>query len=308
MYETSIKKRLLKPAVIGLLLLFSLIGWFELSMDKSGLDKLASSNDRYLTSASQRALATFGVLTGLKIGLAVIEGSEIGVGVNLQVGDAVQAAYDYVDIAWRTVLYSTIILTGIKYLLLAADYIDQWFLQAALFLLFISSLLNLFRNKRKKAILLLNHGAQISTLVAVVLFLIFPLSVAGGRLLSNHITRPSVSSAENDIADFKTNAFPQKIPGTQNGFWGQVSSLKDQIVKISEFVGAKSQQLSVWLMKIIAGYIFDCLLFPFLLFIFLFWLVKISGYYIFGLQRAQSIKNELADLLQKAYPDSGKQL
>ena len=308
MSQNPVKKKLIQPAIIGLLFLLSVTGLFELSMDKSGLDKLADSNDRYLTLASQRALTTFGVLTGLKIGLAVIEGSEIGVGVNLQVGDAVQAAYDYVDIAWRTVLYSTVILAGIKYLLLAADYIDQWFLQAALFLLFVSSLLNLLKNKKKKAVLIINHCAQISILIAVVLFLILPFSIAGGRLLSNHITKPSVSKAENDIADFKANAFPQKVPGTQSGLWGKVNSIKDQIVKISEFVGTKSQQLSVWLMKIIAGYIFDCLIFPFLLFIFLFWLVKIAGYYLFGLQKTQSIRNELEDLLKKAYPDSGKQL
>ncbi|RKY77229.1 hypothetical protein DRQ07_09040 [candidate division KSB1 bacterium] len=306
MSQNPVKKKLIQPAIIGLLFLLSVTGLFELSMDKSGLDKLADSNDRYLTLASQRALTTFGVLTGLKIGLAVIEGSEIGVGVNLQVGDAVQAAYDYVDIAWRTVLYSTVILAGIKYLLLAADYIDQWFLQAALFLLFVSSLLNLLKNKKKKAVLIINHCAQISILIAVVLFLILPFSIAGGRLLSNHITKPSVSKAENDIADFKANAFPQKVPGTQSGLWGKVNSIKDQIVKISEFVGTKSQQLSVWLMKIIAGYIFDCLIFPFLLFIFLFWLVKIAGYYIFGLQNAQTIKSELAGLIQKAYPDSKK--
>jgi len=308
MNQTPVKKKLIKPAIIGLLFILSVTGLFELSMDKSGLDKLADSNDRYLTLASQRALTTFGVLTGLKIGLAVIEGSEIGVGVNLQVGDAVQAAYDYVDIAWRTVLYSTIILAGIKYLLLAADYIDQWFLQAALFLLFVSSLLNLLKNKKKKAVLIINHCAQISILIAVVLFLILPFSIAGGRLLSSHITKPSVSKAENDIADFKANAFPQKVPGTQSGLWEKVNSIKDQIVKISEFVGTKSQQLSVWLMRIIAGYIFDCLIFPFLLFIFLFWLVKIAGYYLFGLQKTQSIRNELEDLLKKAYPDSGKQL
>ena len=304
MADKAGNKKFVRPAVTGLLLLFALTGWFELGLDKGGLDKLAESNDTYLTSASRRALTTFGVLTGLKIGLAVIEGSDIGVGVNLQVGDAVQAAYDYVDIAWRTVLYSSIILMGIKYLLLAADYIDQWFLQAALVLLFISSLLNLLKNKKQKTVLLLNHGAQLSILVAVVLFLILPLSVSGGRLLSNHITRKSVYSAENDIAVFKTSAFPNGAIVTQKGFWSNVNSIKDQIVKISKFVGTKSQQVSVWLMRIIAGYIFDCLIFPFLLFIFLFWLVKIAGYYIFGLQNAQTIKNELAGLIQKAYPDS----
>jgi len=304
MADKAGNKKFVRPAVTGLLLLFALTGWFELGLDKGGLDKLAESNDTYLTSASRRALTTFGVLTGLKIGLAVIEGSDIGVGVNLQVGDAVQAAYDYVDIAWRTVLYSSIILMGIKYLLLAADYIDQWFLQAALVLLFISSLLNLLKNKKQKTVLLLNHGAQLSILVAVVLFLILPLSVSGGRLLSNHITLKTVYSAENDIAVFKTSAFPNGAIVTQKGFWSNVNSIKDQIVKISKFVGTKSQQVSVWLMRIIAGYIFDCLIFPFLLFIFLFWLVKIAGYYIFGLQNAQTIKNELAGLIQKAYPDS----
>ncbi len=53
-------------------------------MDKTinflGMQQVADSNDAYLQAAFDRSLAGFLVLSGIKSGLAVIEGSEVGIG------------------------------------------------------------------------------------------------------------------------------------------------------------------------------------------------------------------------------------
>jgi hypothetical protein len=56
------------------------------------------------------------VLSDIKVGLAVVEGTEIGVRFCIEIDDAVQSVYDYIDVAWRTVLASAAILTWTKYL------------------------------------------------------------------------------------------------------------------------------------------------------------------------------------------------
>ena len=49
---------------------------------------------------------TFLSLSGMKALLATIEGTGVGVGFELQVGDLVQPAYDAVDVVWRAFLAS----------------------------------------------------------------------------------------------------------------------------------------------------------------------------------------------------------
>lgn len=57
---------------------------------------------------------TFLAVSGIKAALAIIEGSTIGVGVEVQVGDLIQPAYDYVDFFWNVFLYSLIVLASYK--------------------------------------------------------------------------------------------------------------------------------------------------------------------------------------------------
>jgi len=53
----------------------------------------------------------FALVSMLKMAIAVIEGSEAGVGFSLEVGDAVQSIYDFVDYIWRILLYGLFILS-----------------------------------------------------------------------------------------------------------------------------------------------------------------------------------------------------
>lgn len=77
-------------------------------------------NDHAMTlidDTLQRDQATFLVITGIKTSLAMVEGSNVGVGFQLQVGDVVQPAYDYVDFFWRMFLYAFMIMGFYKLLL-----------------------------------------------------------------------------------------------------------------------------------------------------------------------------------------------
>lgn len=65
----------------------------------------------------ERDQATFLVITAIKATLAVIEGSEVGVGFELEVGDVVQPAYDYVNFFWEMFLYAFLILGSYKLLM-----------------------------------------------------------------------------------------------------------------------------------------------------------------------------------------------
>jgi hypothetical protein len=65
----------------------------------------------------QRDQATFLVITAIKTSLAVIEGSSVGVGFQLEVGDIAQPAYDYVDFFWEMFLYAFLVMGFYKLLL-----------------------------------------------------------------------------------------------------------------------------------------------------------------------------------------------
>jgi hypothetical protein len=60
---------------------------------------------------------TFLAISAIKASLALIEGSTIGVGFELQLGDLVQPAYDYVDFFWKAFLYAFMVMGAYKLLL-----------------------------------------------------------------------------------------------------------------------------------------------------------------------------------------------
>ncbi len=65
-------------------------------------------------AALARTQQSFLTLSGTKAGVAVVEGSAVGVGFALQVGDLVQPIYDLVHFFWRIFLFSFFILGAYK--------------------------------------------------------------------------------------------------------------------------------------------------------------------------------------------------
>lgn len=122
------KNRLLAPGLVGvgLLLLFLPPQLVRLS----GYEALTSRAEAIVDEATLRNLGTFALVSFMKNGLDIIEGSELeakaeagavvasgGVGVSIELGDAVQSVYDTIDFVWEALLYTLMLLATYKVLL-----------------------------------------------------------------------------------------------------------------------------------------------------------------------------------------------
>ncbi|MBW2119095.1 MAG: hypothetical protein JRH09_14405, partial [Deltaproteobacteria bacterium] len=100
MSTMSIIRKIKHLPLIALLLILTYLaggGNIDRYFEMCGMHKITTSNEKYLPNSFDKALDGFLVLSGIKMGLAVVEGSEVGIGFNLEIGDLVQAAYGYVD-------------------------------------------------------------------------------------------------------------------------------------------------------------------------------------------------------------------
>jgi hypothetical protein len=274
--------------------------------DATGLNKISKSNTAYLEESFTRSVNTFLVLSVIKAGLAVLEGTEIGLGIGIEVGGVVQSVYDYVDLAWRTVLASSVVLLGTRYILQASALVDQWFLSAALFFLLLQFLFRWYLPYQITLKNLLRDIGLVLTLFTLLLYIVLPLSVAGGRLLSKHITARPMHDAETGFSELKENTFSDSEDG-KKGIWNKLSGVKDQIVRVVKTVNEKSSEMSVWVLKLIAGYLFDCIVFPLVLFAALFWFSKFLIRYFFDVQKQRTFKEDLESILHRYFSKSDNQ-
>ncbi|MFW6303429.1 MAG: hypothetical protein ACOC2L_02295 [Candidatus Sumerlaeota bacterium] len=82
-----------------------------------GLDYLNGRGNELVDEALKKNGQAFLIVSGIKATLALIEGSSIGVGFDLEVGDLAQPTYDYVDFIWKMFLWATTILLAYKVLI-----------------------------------------------------------------------------------------------------------------------------------------------------------------------------------------------
>ncbi len=97
----------------GVLLLFA--GWAcaflpDLAAHYSGYEWLNDHALELTQGALDHNLKSFLTVSGIKALVAILEGSSVGVGFELEVGDLVQPAYDYIDFVWKLLLYALLIL------------------------------------------------------------------------------------------------------------------------------------------------------------------------------------------------------
>ena len=106
-------KKVIKPCIAFLLfvgIIFAVTGHIDRFLGSFGLAKINQLNEHYLEESFDKAFRGFLVLSAIKSGVAVLEGSEVGLGFNLEVGDIVQSIFDYVDTAWKTTLAAATVL------------------------------------------------------------------------------------------------------------------------------------------------------------------------------------------------------
>jgi len=292
-------KKLLRSVVLVVLIgltLFSYLGKLDPATDVLGGKKLRSDNDAYLSRSFNRAVAGFGVMSVLKAGLDIIEGSEVGASlggtVQLEVGDVVQPAYDYVDVAWRTLLVGSVTLLGIRYFLQAAELIDTYVLAFIFLVGTLSFVCGWFLPKARKTRGILREVLGVSIVAGLAIYYVLPLSVWGASRLSRVITAPSLEQAEEGFEQTKDKLFPAD-PEDSDGWVKKVISIPERIEQIGTYLKEKTKDLTVWTIKIIAGYVFDCIVFPITLFILLLWLTRAVMRYVFQKNLQRSFREDL---------------
>ncbi|MFC1501920.1 hypothetical protein ACFL6A_00740 [bacterium] len=300
----SLKKKSYRNILITCLLILAILlsatGLITQGLHALGLGKLSRSNEAYLQKSFRHSLSTFAVLSAIKVGLAVVEGTEIGIGFGIPIGDAVTAAYDYVDLAWRTVLLSSAVLLGTQYILQMADLASKWFLVCTLACILLMHIARWFFGKYHGIRRSLRDICLLLTVLTISLYILLPLSVTGGRFLSERITAPSLQESEEGFSHLKTDLFPD-ADTRQSGLFSKINTAKDKLKQIIAYLSMKTTELSLWVLKMIAGYIFDTLVFPLVLFVFLVWFTRLTARYLFQIRRQQTLKEDLESIMTKVY-------
>ena len=111
--------RSLPPARIALSVLLIVIGVFAIAYPHhvatpTGQTAVNDQGATLIDDSLETNQNTFLAVSGIKAAIALIEGSTVGVGVEIQVGDLIQPAYDYVDFFWKIFLYSLVVLASYK--------------------------------------------------------------------------------------------------------------------------------------------------------------------------------------------------
>jgi hypothetical protein len=312
-----------KPLIIAAQVLVLLAGIYlsasgrlDTALQTLGLDRMTRANDLYLQNSMNKALDGFLILSAIKSGLAIIEGSEIGIGFNLQLGDIVQSAYDYVDIAWKTALAGGTVILLTRLLVQATAVIDHWCLAAALcaglvLLLFSRAFPNRHRPRR-----LLKDGTFFLVVCTAVGYVVLPISITGAAFLSEKITGPLIEESQRSFDGLKAEFSPEQIgrrflaePPEPAKKWAfdfsfreKIDSGKAYLQEQTTFVKEKTKNIAAWTLQLIAGYLFDSIVFPVTFFLLLFVLVKGALIYFFEDRRQQLLRDDVAAVIRRLSP------
>jgi len=317
-------KQLSKPFIAALLLIatiFTATGHLDRMINSVGLERLARSNDQYLEESFNRSLKGFLLLSTIKSGVAVLEGSEVGVGFNLEVGDIVQSIYDYVDVAWRTALAGGTILLLTKIVLQTIQAIDDGFLFGSLLLCLMTFLLSWFLPQREKLHRLLKELMLFLISITVALYLILPISISGASYLSAKITRPLIEEAQSGFESIEKDFTPQSLnerffPKEQEedslwsrlDFRAKLENSRQAIMSMALWLKEITRDFAVWTIKLVAGYLFDCVIFPLAFFIVVYILTKAFLSHFLGVSRQQNMREDMEAVLKSYYHRETKPL
>ncbi|NNK86056.1 MAG: hypothetical protein HKO91_10960 [Desulfobacterales bacterium] len=314
-----LKKILIIIIIIGAVFL-SASGYIDKFPNILGMGSISDSNDRYLKNSFNKAVNGFLILSGIKSGLAVIEGSEVGIGFNLELGDVVQSVYDYVDIAWKTALAGGTVILLTRLMLKSVKLIDHWFLFLMFMTLFSFLMVNWFFPKYFKIARTLKETTYFLMLFSIALYILLPFSITGAAFLSEKITKPLIQESQNSFEsiqeDFSLDAITNKLfPDEQEGNGSWISELnlkakyektKHRIKELSLYFKEKTRNIAIWTIQLIAGYLFDSIIFPVAFFIILFVITKSILLYLFENRRYQSFKEDIESMVIKYYSSSEK--
>lgn len=205
--------------VLVVLLVLSLIptkgGYLlETALMKAGLDRLDQTAEGYLRDQREKAFQGFLLLSGIKVALALLKGSELGFGVHVKIGNLAVAAYDYVDFGWKVLLAATAYFYFAEFFLQAVETLDVAFLWAALAFFVLAAAAGMALPEWYRTRWYLRRTGRIAAVLALVFYLGFPMVFVGGGWVSGAITGNSIDDANRVYGQIE-DALPNLLgPGT----------------------------------------------------------------------------------------------
>lgn len=319
--NTLLSPRILFFALAAVLLVFSLIPTahgpaLEVGLSKAGLGKINEAAEQHLEQQREQALKGFLLLSALKVGLAVLRSSEVGLVLNVKIGDLAVAVYDYVNFAWKVLLAAVAYYYIAEYLLTLAAVINIWFLWAALVCTMAWLLTWDLRPGKVRLRTALARSGVAASVLAIMIYIGLPLSLVGAGWVSAHITGESISAANNLYKDMGENlpsilndhgqeekeagasdigtarvtvpvpydgtdpslAITERPEGNRTGIFATLVS-GEKLKELKDYLEQRSKAFASAVLRQTAAYIFNIVLFPLLMITLLYFASK----YLIGL-------------------------
>jgi len=281
-------KKIFVLVVLSLACFAAAAGVLDKGIGFFGMQYVGDANDAYLQEAFDRSLAGFLVLSGIKSGLAVIEGSEVGIGFNLEIGDIVQSVYDYVDIAWKTALAGGTILLITRLSLEAVTTIDHWVLTSMLLVMVVFLVLEWFFTAYARLANVFREALLFLLVMTLTLYYILPLGITAASFVSGKITGPLIQSSQEGFDKVNQEFSPAYINNQLFGedadadesifsaldFTAKYEMTRERIRQIGKYFKDKTTLMATLTIQLVAGYLFDCIIFPLTFFVILYVLTK----------------------------------
>jgi hypothetical protein len=279
MRDRLLLHRLLRLLLWGLLFGLALAGPLPRLLDHAAGAPLRERNEGYLEQSQARAMRSLAILTAVKAGLGVVEGSTVGmnlgVSANVQWGDIVQPAFDIADLAWRTVLAGTVGLLGMGYILEMARGLGELLLSVWLGLYLLRALCLVPWPEARLAKHTLREVAGAAFLLWMVFAALLPLSVWGASQLSERITQRQLQAAEEGYSRFQERWFAAEEEPNEEKMKEKIQRLLQHLQNTVSAMKDLSGEMANWTLHLMAAYLFDCLVFPLAIFMLLLRITKL---------------------------------
>jgi hypothetical protein len=218
----------------------------------------------YLESSAEKSGASFLILSGIKGGVAILEGSTIGgeavVTTDIQVGDAVQPIYDFIDVAWRVTFASGVIVCALG------------------------------------------------------IYFVLPLATGVARYLSETSSAPMIDEGMAELKQLEEDSSPSAM---QERFFPEGEktkkklNIKQKAVEILAWCKETTSRVITRGIRLCAGFLFDCFVFPFAILLIVYMVVK-RGLSVFGLSSQHSMREDFRWMGEKYFkkrdiPNNGRQ-
>jgi hypothetical protein len=188
-------------------------------------------------------------------------------------------------------------LLGTRYLLQAAELVDSSVLSFTLLCAALAFLAAAIIPARRQIRGILRDITSVGAVMTIMLFYILPLSIHGASRLSAIITAPSIAEATTEFDNTRRKLFPD-MDDNGAGWTKKIKEIPKRIEIIGTYLKDKATEMITWTIKLVAGYIFDCIVFPISIFVVLLWLVRSVLTHVFQRNMHRRLRDDLRSVLE----------